>query len=328
MAGRTLAMNKNLMERMRIAETIHGAFPGALWILGGVHPSRWRQRGQIDRILDYAIPYGAFKEAFGLCISDYCTGRLQRVLIPIGDNMAYTITTRFRTVLSVLLFCTLAGTAVAIDLPSIAVDKLEDDFGDVHVGRKVEKRIAVTNKGTAPLAIEYIETTCGCTKAVAENTRINPGEQTDVVVSYDTVGLGWGKSTQAVRINTNDPKRPVVSVRFFANILHEVVLDPQNLVTKLPEIKNPLTFSVLAKNRSDKPIVLQLLKTRGAIAKAVFKPETVTIAPGAEERFSIEVILSDEEKRPSYRGAVFVATDHAEEKEIILPCLIKTARKR
>lgn len=217
----------------------------------------------------------------------------------------------------------LSGTVLAIDLPSVSVDKLEDDFGDVHVGRKVEKRFVVTNTGNAPLAIESIETTCGCTSATAEKSRLDPGEKTEIAVSYDTTDLSAGKKTQAVKIHTNVPKQAVVSIRLYANIVRDVVLEPESLVARLAPGQNPIGFSVLAKNNSDKPVSIHVARTRGAVAKAVFQPEQVQIDPKKEQRFSVQVFLTDPAKGNFFRGAVFVATDHPTEKDIILPCLIR-----
>ncbi len=150
--------------------------------------------------------------------------------------MAHIPHMRYGTIGVLLVICALSGAAAAPSIPSIALDKVEDDFGDVHAGMQVEKRFVVSNKGNAPLVIEYIRTSCGCTTAVAQSEQIPPGEKTDILVSYDTTGLSAGKKTQAVLINSNDPKQPVARIRIFANVVHDVSLDPENLITQLDNI--------------------------------------------------------------------------------------------
>ena len=241
--------------------------------------------------------------------------------------MAYIARVRILPVALFLVIYPLAGMVAAVDLPSIAVDKLEDDYGDVYAGRQVEKRFVVANTGQAPLALESIETTCGCTTAVAKKTKLDPGEKTEIVVTYDTTDLNAGKTTQAVRINTNVPSHPVVSVRLYANIVRDVVLDPQSLVNKIPRGKHSVIFSLVAKNNSYKPVTIRLAKTRGAVTKALFRPDIVEIEPKNEKRFSIELSLDEQENGNFYRGAVFIVTDHPTEREIILPCLIRIAQR-
>ncbi len=204
---------------------------------------------------------------------------------------------KYWTIVVILMLFALSGVAAATNIPSIALEKVEDDFGDVHVGMRVEKKYAVSNKGNAPLVIEYIRTSCGCTTAVAESREISPGEKTDILVSYDTAGLSAGKKTQVVLINSNDPKQSVARIRIFANVVHDISLDPQTLITQLDRFQNQVKFSLVARNASDRPVVLEVSKVRGAISKAVLAPEHVRIEPKSETPFTIEVALSDQEKR-------------------------------
>jgi hypothetical protein len=237
--------------------------------------------------------------------------------------MAHIRHVRYGTIGVVLMLCALSGAAAAPSLPSIALDKVEDDFGDVHAGVQVEKRYVVSNKGNAPLVIEYIRTSCGCTTAIAQSEKIAPGEKTDILVSYDTTGLSAGKKTQSVLINCNDPKQPVARIRIFANVVHDVSLDPENLITQLGTFQNQVSFSLVARNSSDRPVVLEVSKTRGAISKALLTPEHVRIEPKSETNCTLQVTLADQEKRNVYPGGVLIATDHPAEHEIVLRCLIK-----
>jgi hypothetical protein len=230
---------------------------------------------------------------------------------------------RYGTIGVLLVLCAFSGALAATNIPSIVLDKVEDDFGDVHVGLRVERKYVVSNKGNAPLVIEYVRTTCGCTTAVAETQEIPVGEKTEILVSYDTAGLSAGKKTQAVLINSNDPRQPVARIRIFANVVHDISFDPPNLVTQLPRFQDHVRFSLVARNSSDRPVLLELSKTRGAITKAVLTPEHVRIEPKSETHFTIEVTLSGPKKENLYPGGVLIATDHATESKIVLRCLIK-----
>jgi hypothetical protein len=242
--------------------------------------------------------------------------------------MALTQRIRRETIFLVLLICFCAGTATASGDPCIAVDAVEHDLGDVQAGLRVEKRFVITNKGNALLVIDNIKTSCGCTAAVADNQEVPPGGNTGIIVSYDATGLSAGKKTQSVFIHSNDPKKPVEQIRIFATVVHDVSLEPQNLITKLASFQGHVTFSLVAKNASDRPVALEVSKTEGAIGTAVLAPAHTVVEPKSEKAFTIEVTISDEEKRDLYVGRVLIATDHPKENEIVLRCLIKVPRVR
>ncbi|MCK5700296.1 MAG: DUF1573 domain-containing protein, partial [Cyclobacteriaceae bacterium] len=45
----------------------------------------------------------------------------------------------------------------------IEIEEADHDFGDIHQGGKVEHTFNFINSGTAPLIINNVLTTCGCT---------------------------------------------------------------------------------------------------------------------------------------------------------------------
>jgi hypothetical protein len=77
--------------------------------------------------------------------------------------------------------------------PEIALDKNEHDFGEIQVGDVVETQIRVSNKSDATLVIDEVRTSCGCTKAVSNVKEVTPGQQAEIAVSFDSVGLSPGR---------------------------------------------------------------------------------------------------------------------------------------
>jgi hypothetical protein len=208
-----------------------------------------------------------------------------------------------------LLLCLLFTLASAAEGPEIALDRIDHDFGDVQVGRVVQARIAVSNKGDAPLIIDKAHTSCGCTKAASADKEVPPGAKTEISVSYDSEGLSQGRKTQTVFIHSNDSKNPSSTIRIFANIVHPVSVDPSSLVVRLPRFQEHVSTPVTARNNSEQRVTLSVAGFEGAIRGASLQPENVSIEPNSEARFKIEMDLKRPEKGNALTGEVLIGTD-------------------
>jgi hypothetical protein len=105
--------------------------------------------------------------------------------------------------------------------PSIAIDPIEFDFGDVNIGEIVTQDVVVSNVGNAELVIESVTTSCGCTTAEIEGTRIPPGESTTLKITFDGGAHGDVTNfyTRQVFIASNDPEQPEIRIEFTANVI-------------------------------------------------------------------------------------------------------------
>ncbi|MBI4965078.1 MAG: DUF1573 domain-containing protein [Desulfomonile tiedjei] len=225
-----------------------------------------------------------------------------------------------------LLFCLLQAIASASAAPEVALDNHEHDFGDVQVGSVVQTRVSVINKGDAPLAINDVATSCGCTKAAAAGREVPPGGKTDIEVSYDSAGLSAGRKTQTVFIHSNDTKNPVSKVRIFANVIHRITIEPTSLVLRLPSFQDRVSFPVTAKNTTQQAVTLSVATFQGAIGRAWLEPETFVIEPASEVRLKIEMEVKRPEKGNTLSGELSIGTDLPEADRIKLRCLIKIDR--
>jgi hypothetical protein len=61
----------------------------------------------------------------------------------------------------------------------------------------------------------------------------------------------------------------------------------------------------------------------GAIHRALLQPEVVTIGPGSEARFRIEIAIRRPEKGNILTGKLFAGTELEEARSIGLRCMIK-----
>ncbi len=125
-------------------------------------------------------------------------------------------------VLGILIIMGLLFTACGFAQPRIAVDATNFDFGEVVNGEIATHDFVVRNEGNAPLAVESVITTCGCTTATLEPMTIPAGESGILHVAFDSGAHGpdlTGEIIRQVFITTNDPDQPEVAVEIIANVV-------------------------------------------------------------------------------------------------------------
>ena len=77
------------------------------------------------------------------------------------------------------------------------------NFGKVKQGEVLAHEFVFTNEGDAPLVIERVSTSCGCTAALASEDRIAPGKEGRIKASFDTRGYA-GSVVKYVYVESND----------------------------------------------------------------------------------------------------------------------------
>jgi len=101
--------------------------------------------------------------------------------------------------------------------PRIRVEPESFDFGNALPDKTLRKEFTIRNFGDAALVIEGVSTTCGCTAALPEERRIEPGGSTLLRVTFETRRYS-GKVERRVIVRSNDPKTPSAEVRVSATV--------------------------------------------------------------------------------------------------------------
>jgi len=70
--------------------------------------------------------------------------------------------------------------------PVLFLTENTKDFGVVKQGQKVEHKFVFVNKGDAPLIINDLRFTCGCTSPSWTKTPVMPGEKGEILIVFDT----------------------------------------------------------------------------------------------------------------------------------------------
>jgi hypothetical protein len=96
--------------------------------------------------------------------------------------------------------------------PRIRVEPESFDFGKALPDKVLRREFSVRNFGDAPLVIEGVSTTCGCTAALTASSRVDPGGSTTLRVTFETRRY-TGRVERQVLVRSNDPKTPVLRVK-------------------------------------------------------------------------------------------------------------------
>jgi len=118
---------------------------------------------------------------------------------------------------ALLLLACAAGAEEKKPAPRIRVEPASFDFGDALPGKTLRKEFTIRNYGDAPLALEGVSTTCGCTAALAGESRIEPGRSTPLRVTFETRRFS-GKVERRVLVRSNDPETPLLEVKISATV--------------------------------------------------------------------------------------------------------------
>ena len=86
------------------------------------------------------------------------------------------------------------------------------NYGKIKKGANGERTFVFTNVGDAPIIIEHIQSSCGCTVPEKPEQPIMPGEQGEIKVSYDTKRVG-GFSKQITILSNAITARKALKIK-------------------------------------------------------------------------------------------------------------------
>jgi Protein of unknown function (DUF1573) len=144
---------------------------------------------------------------------------------------------------------------------SIAKIEPETNFfelGPVSNSQPTYKEMYVFNKGTAPLEITNITTTCPCTTAVMKegDSVVEPGGEGTMIIKFDPERAAGYFSLKKLTIHSNDPRRPMSYVDVTANVDRDILYDPEDFPVKTFEEGKGGTIELRIIQNSDLPLEL------------------------------------------------------------------------
>lgn len=91
-------------------------------------------------------------------------------------------------------------------------DKLSHDFGEIERGTEAVAIFTITNQGQAPLVVENVKVSCGCTIVKWNSEPVMPQDTIQIKVSYNSNIVGEIRRSVVVKTNDHKQKRTLLLI--------------------------------------------------------------------------------------------------------------------
>ena len=133
-----------------------------------------------------------------------------------------------RTLFLTLLVLTTATPSFAG--PAIEAPEQSYSFGDIYQGEKATHSFRFTNTGDAPLVIDKVRSSCGCTAAMVSKGTLQPGETGEVRATFDSSRFR-GPVSKKVYLSSNASVKPSFEFQLTATVKEVIALTPHIVIT-------------------------------------------------------------------------------------------------
>lgn len=123
--------------------------------------------------------------------------------------------------------CVVAGRKLVGSVHSVVVTPIDQDFGEVNQGEKLESVFVLANNGNRPVKIISVYTGCDCADGLLSDRVINAGQKAELKVTWDTsakrgdstthVAVTWSEFGRDEAIETDLQLRALVIPRVLAS---------------------------------------------------------------------------------------------------------------
>lgn len=183
------------------------------------------------------------------------------------------------------------------------------DFGAVVQGRRIEHAFEVRNRGGAELIVDEVEVNAVEVLAVEGFDRVIPaGGSGRIRVALDTSSV-YGIGKLAVRVRTNDPAAPEVTLRLDGRVVKPLEVEPRDRIYFFKPGEERRTLV----RHGDRPVAV----TGISCDSPHFRPSWKPLAPG--ERYELTVALDSAAPKGKHEATVTVTTDDPGFPELRIP---------
>lgn len=203
--------------------------------------------------------------------------------------------------------------------PVLTLDNANYDWGTALQGEVVEHAFKITNSGGAPLVIDRVKPSCGCTAVSKPDKPILPGESDVVTLQINTKSL-TDKPKKSADIYSNDASSPT---KIFMGGTVEPLFEVEPKLPKLDMVMGLPTepLKITLRRQGTKPLKVSEVKTKTEILTSkINEVEAGTV-------YEIECTAKlDESDRKYYYEQLDVVVQ-AEEKTLDIPIRVSVTVK-
>ncbi|MBA3036902.1 MAG: DUF1573 domain-containing protein [Desulfobacterium sp.] len=201
----------------------------------------------------------------------------------------------------------------AADIASFSpVAVLEEEvfrFDTVIEGTAVTHDFIIKNAGNAPLLIEKVKTSCGCTTA-NYTKQIPPGTEGKISINGNTTSYAGSKFLKTIAVYTNDPKNKQLNLYLKGEVEAFGSIDPKNIILK------GVAGSIIQSQIIITPLKKYPFNIVSSYADNLENKIIFTLEKEADNYLLTAKNLI--EKAETYRGSIHLKTDNPAKSEIVI----------
>ena len=194
--------------------------------------------------------------------------------------------------------------------PSIKLQTLVHDFGEVGPGTQNSCVFKFTNTGDSLLKITEIKGCCGATTKL-DKREYEPGESGALEVKYRSRSQA-SLINQQIRIMSNDKTRPTVALTLKGKIVPRVDFEPKRLQFLLKEENNSYP-NIILKSLDDKQFSIRGFQATGNSIIFDYDPSV------EGTKFILQPKVDTTKLQKRLNGVIKIDITHPESKSVIIP---------
>lgn len=186
----------------------------------------------------------------------------------------------------------------------LLVESTDFRFGEIYQGQQLEHSFRLENTGDAPLLIEKIRSSCGCTAALLSDYQIQPGQSAQLRVTFDSTRFR-GPVIKTVYVYTNDPRHRVAQFYLRGQVTPELVLEPARADLGALQAGAVGKATVAIGNVGPQNITIQEVQTDLQDVQATLSSKLLS----AGESVTLHIAVAVREGAVKRKGYVVISTD-------------------
>lgn len=185
--------------------------------------------------------------------------------------------------------------------PKITSLSQEHNFGNIVEGSIVEHEFTIINDGDSELHLIKVSSSCGCTAAKPEKEKLQPGESTEIKVTFNSKSR-YGKQKKYIYVFTNDKSNTRYRLVILSNVIKREEVGAKSGITpriSISESKHDfgkvkegsvLTLNLGIKSIGDSELIISDVKTSCGCTAALLSSDK--LKPGESGNVRIELDTS------------------------------------
>lgn len=213
-----------------------------------------------------------------------------------------------------IMALSLAGTSTAWAVSQLSFGNPVYDFNKVVQGKTVEHVFVFRNTGDAPVTIQRVGSSCGCTVATPSSRVINPGKSGEIKASFDSSDFR-GPISKEVFVYTSSLQKPSYTLTMKGTVVEEITVTPSQL--NLGEVKAGARKDgvLMLENKGTKTVRIKSVKS--ALPGVTATCDKKLLKPG--EKTAIRVSLIPRGDTRFINGYIIITTDRTGKSEKAVP---------